>query len=44
MANDFGIALGSGAYLSSLKRTRVGEFTIEEALDLQSFEKLLPSA
>lgn len=44
MANDFGIALGSGAYLSSLKRTRVGEFTIDEALDLQSFEKLLPSA
>ncbi len=44
MANDFGIALGSGAYLSSLKRTRVGEFTIENSLDLQSFEKLLPSA
>ncbi|PKD21913.1 pseudouridine synthase [Salegentibacter salinarum] len=44
VANDFGIALGSGAYLSSLKRTRVGEFTIDEALDLQSFEKLLPSA
>ncbi|MBZ9631050.1 tRNA pseudouridine(55) synthase TruB [Salegentibacter sp. LM13S] len=44
MANDFGIALGSGAYLSSLKRTRVGEFVIDDALDLPSFEKLLPSA
>lgn len=44
IANDFGIALGSGAYLSSLKRTRVGEFVIENALDLPSFEKLLPSA
>lgn len=44
MANDYGIALGSGAYLSSLKRTRVGEFIIEDALDLSSFEKLLPSA
>ncbi|WP_037317550.1 tRNA pseudouridine(55) synthase TruB [Salegentibacter sp. Hel_I_6] len=44
MANDYGIALGSGAYLSALKRTRVGEFVIEDALDLSSFEKLLPSA
>jgi tRNA pseudouridine55 synthase len=44
MANDFGIALGSGAYLSSLKRTRVGEFAIDDALDLSSFQKLLPSA
>ena len=44
MANDFGLALNSGAYLSSLKRTRVGEFDIENALDLESFEKLLPSA
>jgi tRNA pseudouridine55 synthase len=44
MANDFGFALNSGAYLSSLKRTRVGEFDIENALDLESFEKLLPSA
>ena len=43
MANDFGLALNSGAYLSSLKRTRVGEFGIENALDLESFEKLLPS-
>ena len=44
MANDFGLALNSGAYLSVLKRTRVGEFGIENALDLESFEKLLPSA
>ncbi|HKL36290.1 MAG TPA: tRNA pseudouridine(55) synthase TruB [Salegentibacter sp.] len=44
MANDFGLALNSGAYLSSLKRTRVGEFRIADALDLESFEKLLPSA
>jgi len=44
MANDFGIALGSGAYLSSLRRTRVGEYSIDDALDLSSFEKLLPSA
>lgn len=44
IANDFGKALHSGAYLSALKRTRVGEFHIKSALDLESFEKLLPSA
>lgn len=44
IANDFGIALGSGAYLSSLKRTRVGDFSIEEALSISSFEKSLPSS
>jgi tRNA pseudouridine55 synthase len=30
MANDFGAALGCGGYLSSLCRTRIGEFTIEQ--------------
>lgn len=44
IANDFGKTLHSGAYLSALKRTRVGEFNIKSALDLESFEKLLPSA
>ncbi len=31
MAHDFGKALGCGAYLSSLCRTRIGEFTLEQA-------------
>lgn len=44
IANDFGIGLGAGAYLSALKRTRVGDFSIEEAFSLSSFEKSLPSA
>jgi tRNA pseudouridine55 synthase len=44
IANDFGIGLGSGAYLSALKRTRVGDFSVEEALSLSSFEKSLPSS
>jgi tRNA pseudouridine55 synthase len=30
IARDIGEALGTGAYLSSLERTRVGEFTIED--------------
>lgn len=42
LANDFGKALGTGAYLSSLRRTKIGGFLVEEALDIENFEKLLP--
>lgn len=42
LANDFGKALGTGAYLSSLRRTKIGEFLVDEALDIENFEKLLP--
>ena len=31
LANDYGAALGCGGYLSSLCRTRIGEFKIEDA-------------
>ncbi len=41
LANDFGVALGCGAYLSSLCRTRIGEFTLEEAITVDEFEKHL---
>jgi tRNA pseudouridine55 synthase len=34
LAHDFGKALGCGAYLSSLCRTRIGEFTLEQAKSL----------
>jgi tRNA pseudouridine55 synthase len=34
LANDFGKALGCGAYLSELRRTRIGEFKVEDALSL----------
>lgn len=34
LANDFGKALGCGAYLSKLCRTRIGEFTLSEARSL----------
>ena len=37
LANDFGAALGCGAYLSSLCRIRIGEFTLEEAMTIESF-------
>ena len=37
LARDIGTALGSGAHLTGLKRTRVGEVFIEEAHDLEQF-------
>lgn len=33
LAHDFGKALNSGAHLSSLRRTAIGNFKVEEALD-----------
>ena len=35
LAHDFGAALGCGAYLSSLCRTRIGEFGIEDAMTME---------
>lgn len=37
LANDFGKALDCGAHLSSLRRTRIGNFKIEEAQTLEEF-------
>lgn len=37
LANDFGAALQTGAYMSSLRRTRIGEFKVEDALSLTEF-------
>ena len=41
LANDFGAALGCGGYLSSLRRTRIGEFEVSEALSMEQFESNL---
>jgi tRNA pseudouridine55 synthase len=38
LANDFGKELGVGAYLSSLCRTRIGEFSVKDAQQLEQFE------
>jgi tRNA pseudouridine55 synthase len=38
LANDFGAALGCGGYLSSLRRTRIGEFKASDAMTLEVFE------
>ncbi len=37
LANDFGEALGCGAYLSALRRTRIGEFKVDDAESIESF-------
>ncbi len=41
LANDFGIALKSGAHLSALRRTKSGDYNIDDAITLEIFiEKL----
>lgn len=37
LAHDFGAALGCGAYLSALRRTRIGEFWVDDAKTIESF-------
>ncbi len=41
LAHDFGKALGCGAYLSSLCRTRIGAFKLEDAMSIAAFEESL---
>ena len=31
LANDFGAALNSGGYLTALRRTKIGDFSVEDA-------------
>ncbi len=37
LANDFGAALGVGGYMSSLCRTRIGAFKLEDAVEMDDF-------
>jgi tRNA pseudouridine55 synthase len=43
LANDLGAALGCGGYLSSLRRTRIGEFGVERAMDMTRAEEYILS-
>ena len=43
LANDFGKALDSGAHLSALRRTRIGNFKVEDALTPEAFIETIPS-
>ncbi|HSQ46486.1 MAG TPA: tRNA pseudouridine(55) synthase TruB [Lutibacter sp.] len=37
LAYDFGKALNSGGYLSSLRRTKIGEFNVKDAVEIEDF-------
>jgi len=41
LARDIGQALGSGAHLTALRRTRVGEATVEDCLSMEAFPEWL---
>lgn len=41
LAHDFGRALDSGAHLSALRRTKIGEFSVENAISIEEFVKNL---
>ncbi len=41
LARDIGAALNSGAYLSQLERTKIGNFSLDEAIEINEFEKKL---
>ena len=42
LARDLGVALGCGAHLTRLVRTRIGEFRVEDAFSLDAIEALRP--
>jgi len=42
LANDFGKALNSGGHLSVLRRTKIGNFNVENALSIEDFIEVLP--
>lgn len=43
LARDLGRALGSGAYLTSLRRTRVGDYSVDDCVSYDNFQQWLDS-
>jgi tRNA pseudouridine55 synthase len=43
LANDFGKALHSGGHLSTLRRTKIGDFNVDDALSIEKFIEDLSS-
>ena len=37
LAFDYGKALNSGAHLSALRRTKIGSFSVENAISIEDF-------
>lgn len=44
LVRDFGVLLHSGAYLASLRRTRIGEFLVSESYQLSDFIEMKRAA
>ena len=43
LARDIGLALNSGAHLTSLQRTRIGEITLDKCLEVDQIDQILPA-
>ena len=41
IARDMGLEIGSGAFLSALRRERVGDYTLANSIKLEDFEKYI---
>lgn len=41
LVRDIGEKLGTGAYMSALRRTKIGDFKVEDALEIDDIEKLV---
>jgi tRNA pseudouridine55 synthase len=41
LAHDFGQALDNGAHLSGLRRTKIGDFDVTNAISIEAFETML---
>jgi tRNA pseudouridine55 synthase len=39
LVHDFGQALGVGAYMSGLRRTKIGTFHVQDAMQWEDLEK-----
>lgn len=44
LANDVGAALGCGGHLSSLCRTRIGEFTLDKSMTVEQAQEMIREA
>lgn len=42
LAYDFGLALQSGGHLTALRRTKIGDYSVENAVTPEAFDKLIP--
>lgn len=42
LAHDFGLALQSGGHLTVLRRTKIGDYNVDDAVTPEAFDKLIP--